>query len=359
MAESPYDTFHQQPSSADPNLDALLLDSPQSNFGEIHSFQQPATGNFGLFTPQATHLLANDTQSLPPFEAEEAQMSQSLATSAQAQNIFIQSTLILKASFLKTPAPSMGEVSRLAAQTGLDQYGVSTWFDIIRSLKANDGAKILPTPEVTQAILPQRSDFNVSENSPPPPMDLNTLRTTDRRNRPSQTKAATRRRSSPSRNLHPTKRQRKGQSEQRKTTNSTLNDQAKASRRRPSKVLGENQYCCPTCKFQTGIMDQWYTHQSRKHFPLEIFICGKKAGTKPCKKGPDSPCKRRDNFVTHLKDSHGYQLGETLNKEVSKRTVKVTGLFHDKCGFCSKTLDTREASMDHIGAHIESGAQRR
>ena len=102
-------------------------------------------------------------------------------------------------------------------------------------------------------------------------------------------------------------------------------------------------------------MDQWYTHQSRKHFPLEVFICGKKAGTKPCKKGPDSPCKRKDNFVSHLKDSHGYRLGEALDKENSKRTVKVTGLFHDKCGFCSKTLDTREASMDHIGAHIESG----
>ena len=355
MADSRYDTIFQQPSSADPNLDTLLLDSPLSNFDEMYPFRQPATGDFGLFTPQATRVLGNDTQSLPPFEAEEPRMSHSLATSAQAQNNFIQSTSILKASFLKTPTPSMGEISRLAAQTGLDQYCVSTWFDIIRSLKGNDGAKILPTPEVTQAILPQRSDFNVSENSPPPSMDSNTLRTRDRRNRPSQTKAATRRRSSPSRNLHPTKRHRKGQSEQRKITNSTINDQTKAPRRRPSKALGENKYRCPTCKFQTGIMDQWYTHQSRKHFPLEVFICGKKAGTKPCKKGPDSPCKRKDNFVTHLKDSHGYRLGEALNKEVSKRTVKVTGLFHDKCGFCSKTLETREASMNHIGAHIESG----
>ena len=112
MAESPYNTILQQPLSADPNLDALLQNSPQSKFDEMHSFRQPITGNFDLFTPQATHLLANDTQSLPPFEAEEAQMSQSLATSAQAQTFFIQSTSILKASFLKTPTPSMGEVSR-------------------------------------------------------------------------------------------------------------------------------------------------------------------------------------------------------------------------------------------------------
>ena len=350
MAESPFDTIHQQLSLADPNLDALLQNFPQSNL--MHPFRQPATGSLGLYTPQTTHLLANDTQSLPPFEAEEPQRSQSLATSE-----FIRSTSILKASFLKTPTPSIGEISQLAAQTGLEQYGVSTWFDIIKGLPATGGANILPTPVVTQAILPQQSGFNVSEDFPPPPMDSDILRTKDRRNRPSQTKAATSRGMSPSGNNHPSKRQRKGQSMQRESTNLTLNDQAEPSRRRPSKALGEKQYFCPTskCKFQTGMMDQWYTHQSRKHFPLEVFVCGKKAGTKPCRKGPDSPCKRRDNFVTHLKDSHGYQLGETLDREVSKRTVKVTGLFHDKCGFCSKTLDTRETSMDHIGAHIESG----
>ena len=46
-----------------------------------------------------------------------------------------------------------------------------------------------------------------------------------------------------------------------------------------------------------------------------------------------------------------------LDEEVSKRTVKVSGLFHDKCGFshCQITLDTREESMRHIGAHIENG----
>ena len=76
----------------------------------------------------------------------------------------------------------------------------------------------------------------------------------------------------------------------------------------------------------------------------------------PCNKGLGSPCKRKDNFVNHLKKSHGYQLGEALDKEISKRTTRVTGLFHDKCGFCSKTLDTRDMSMEHIGAHIKSGA---
>ena len=282
-------------------------------------------------------------------------MSQNMAAPAQAQNFFIRSTSVLKASFLKTPTPSMGEISQLAAQTGLDQYGVSTWFDIIRSLKGNDGAKILPTPEVTQAILPQRSDFNVSVDSPPPPMDSNTLRTLDMSTRPSQTKATTRRRRSSSGDSHPIKIQRKYQSSQSKCKILTPNDQAKISRRRPSKALAEKQYCCPACTFQAAKMDQWYTHQTRKHFPSEVFVCGINPGVKHCNKGPDSPCKRKDNFVTHLKESHGYQLGEALDKEVLKRTVRVTGLFHDKCGFCSKTLDTRETSMEHIGAHIESG----
>ena len=76
---------------------------------------------------------------------------------------------------------------------------------------------------------------------------------------------------------------------------------------------------------------------------------------KPCNKGPESPCKRKDNSVTHPKDSHGYQSGEPLAKEVSKRTIKVSGLFHDKCGFFLKTLDSRETSMKHVDAHIESG----
>ena len=102
-------------------------------------------------------------------------------------------------------------------------------------------------------------------------------------------------------------------------------------------------------------MDQWYTHQTRKHFPSEVFVCGINPGVKPSNKGSGSPCKRKDNFVTHLKESHGYQAGEALDNEVSKRTFRITGLFHDKCGFCSKTLDTRETSLEHIGAHIESG----
>ena len=193
MAEPLYGTILQQSSSPDTDLDSLLQDFSPSSFYEMHPSQQPATRSFGLFTPQATLLFANDTQSLPIFEAEEPPMSQTLAAPAQAQSFFIHSTSILKSSFLKTPTPSMGEFSQLAAQTGLEQYGVSTWFDIITSLMTTEGAKVLPTPEVTQAILPQRSDFNVSTDSPPPPMDSITLRTLDLNARPSQTKATIRR----------------------------------------------------------------------------------------------------------------------------------------------------------------------
>ena len=355
MMASSYGTILQHSVSPDTNPDALQQHFPQSGLGEKYAFRRPDTGNFGLFTPQATQLLATDTQRLPVCEAQETPMSHNLAASVEAQNFFIRTTSILKAGFLKTPTPSVVDIHQLAAQTGLDQYGVSTWFDIIRNLKEIEGANVLPTPEVTEAILPRRLDFNVSENSPPPPVDSNVLRTTDLRARPSQTKAATRLRRSSSGKSRPSKRQRKGQSLQSRCSTLTLKGQPKVSRRRPSQTLGHEQYCCPTCKFQTGEMDQWYTHQTRNHFPSEVFICGINPGMKPCNKGPNSPCKRKDNFVTHLRNSHGYQSGEVLEEEISKRAVKVTGLFHDKCGFCSKTLDTREKSMKHIGGHIQSG----
>ena len=262
MAESPYRTIPQQPLPPDTNLDSLQQDFAQPYIDDMPPLQQSATGSFGLFTPQATRSLAYVTRSPPVCEVEEQPMSQNLAASAH----FIHTTSILKASFLKTSTPSMGEIIQLAAQTGFNQYTVSTWFDIIRDLKRNDGAIISPTPEATQAILPRQSDFNMSENFPPP-TDSNIVRTMDPRTRPLQTEVATRLRSSSSGNSHPSKRQRKGQSSQSRCTTLTLNDQPNVSRGRPSKALEHKQYRCPTCKSQTGTMDDWYTHQTRTHFP--------------------------------------------------------------------------------------------
>ena len=134
-----------------------------------------------------------------------------------------------------------------------------------------------------------------------------------------------------------------------------MDDYGDSSYRYSGKALTQGQSCYPTCIFKTGKMDHWYTHQSRKHFPSEIFVCRMASGQKPCSKGLDDPFQRKDNFATHLKESHGYESGELIDEEVLRCTTKVTGLYHDKCGFCSKTLDTREDSVAHIDRHIEDG----
>lgn len=360
MAEHPDGSVPQQLPSLDQNLESLLQTSSPLAFPERPRFQQPATGSFCRRTPQTTRLLAEDLQSQPACDAEKTQISKTLAAPAQTQNFFIHTTSILKATFLRTSTPTDTEITQLAAETGLDKYGVYTWFDIVRGLSNVGGAKALPTPEVTQAYVPSISSFgNVSEVYPTPLIDLDpSCIVEDIPIWPPQTKAPRRQRRSWTNIPRPSKRQRKERLPQTKESSLVLENQLEFPQRQPSKASEKGQYYCPTCRFKTGKMDQWYTHQSRRHFPVEIFVCGINPREKPCNMGPEHPCMRKDNFITHLKHLHGFQPGQILDDEVSKRTVKVMGLFHDKCGFrfCQKTLDTREESMRHIGAHIESGA---
>ena len=113
---------------------------------------------------------------------------------------------------------------------------------------------------------------------------------------------------------------------------------------------------CPTCpplKSLSKSMDEWYSHQKRCHFPKQIWVC-RSAGQKSCK---IAPSKRQDNFRNHLKNTHGFTAGHELDFEVRKRTIKVNGLFHEKCGFCEQDLASWEASMLHIWEHVESGAR--
>ena len=358
MAAQPGGTNPQELLPPDMALDSLLQISPRTAFYSNYSFQQPTIRSIDRITPQTSRLLGEGPSNKPDFDGEQTQMSQtSAAASAQAQDFFIHSTSVLKATFLKTSTPSDAEISRLAAKTGLDEYRVSTWFDIIRSLSGDRGSNTLPTPELTQAYMPPNSNVGNMSNFPPAfPIDLGLSGTVENfPTRSSQTKTVRRRkRSSPS-NSQPSRRQRKEKASQNKNPSLALEYHRGLSPRHSGKVSEQGQYCCPTCKFKTKKMDQWYTHQSRKHFPSEVFVCRTDSGEKRCHKGPDDPCKRKDNFETHLKESHGYESGEALDKEVSKSTIKVTGLFHDKCGFCSLALNTREDSLEHIGRHIEEG----
>ena len=345
MAESSHDSVSYPPLSLGPDFDDPLQSDPQSDFHESPSLQQPSTESHGRFTPQFDWPFAEDLQGLPLSGLEVAQMSQSLAAPTQTQSSFIRLTSLLKDSFLETPTPSPSSRLGLAACTGLDLFDVSAWFDIIRSLTIDVRAKSCNMSNITQA--------SVSEIFP----NLNPPRNSARPIRPLRTSATSRQRRSSTDHSGPSKRRQNEDASQDKGSLRGLDSQQKISQQRPSKNSMEGPYCCPTtaCKFSTMNFDQWHTHQSRKHFPSEIFVCGINSCTKLCNKGPNNPCKRKDNFVTHLKDSHDYESGTALDQEVSKRTVKVTGLFHDKCGFCSETLETREASIEHIGDHIKSG----
>lgn len=344
-----------------PPLGLNLESSPQtSSHSTSHKspyFQQASTGSFSRPTPETIRLLAEDIGSQLAGEAAQTQMSQTLPAPTQAQN-FIRTTQILKDTFSRTSAPTDIEMSQLGAQTGLDKYDAFTWFDIMKTWLSDGGAKTLPTPEVTQAYLPQFSSFgNVSEVYSNPLIDLSRpCPVEDFPTWPSQTNSASRYKRSSTSNPRPSKRQRKDKPPQPEKSSLALDNQHDISQRPPDKASGKVQYCCPSCDFTTGRMDQWYTHQSRKHFPPEVFVCGINSRKKPCNRGAEHPFKRKDNFVTHLRAIHGFQQ-EMLDEEVSKRTVKVTGLFHDKCGFsyCQITLDTREESIKHIGDHIESG----
>ena len=337
MAESPHGSVSHMPLSLD--FDDFLQSNPRSNL------QQPSTESHDRLTPEINWSFAEAPQGLPLSGSEVAHMSQRLPAAAQSQHSFIRLTSFLKHRFLETPTPSPRERMRLAACTGLDQSDVSAWFDIIRSLMVHVGANSTPLPNVTQT--------RVSKLFP----NLNPLRNSARLSRLLGTSASSRQRRSSTDHSGPSKRRHIDDVSQDQDSLRALENQGEVSQRQSSKPSREGPYCCPTtaCKFSTMNFDQWHTHQSRKHFPSEIFVCGINSGTKPCNKGPDNPCKRKDNFATHLKESHGYEPGHALDQEVLKRTVKVTGLFHDKCGFCSETLDTREGSIEHIGHHIKSG----
>ena len=173
MAAHSESNIPQQPLSLDLDLDSLLQISPHMTFDEDHLSQQSTIRSFGRVTPQTTRLLTEDPQPQPNFNGDPIRTSiKTPAASAEVQDFFVYSTSILKASFMKTRNPSDTEISRLAVQTGLDEYRVCTWFDMIKGLPGDNGLKTLPTPEMTQAYVPPNSNVgNVFEFPPPVSID--------------------------------------------------------------------------------------------------------------------------------------------------------------------------------------------
>jgi predicted RNA-binding Zn-ribbon protein involved in translation (DUF1610 family) len=117
-------------------------------------------------------------------------------------------------------------------------------------------------------------------------------------------------------------------------------------------------YPCPDCgKFVA--VECWAEHIDRKHFPENVWECPKtnpRTGI-PCSSTPHyRPSYRHDNFATHLKGEHGCLDSEVVEL---KKTCKfeVTDFFHKVCGFCEKSLGTRDESLEHVKEHLREFSQ--
>lgn len=112
-------------------------------------------------------------------------------------------------------------------------------------------------------------------------------------------------------------------------------------------------YPCPDCQ-NLVLVERWAEHVNRKHFPKYVWECPKsnRQTGNPCSSSPNyRPAYRDDNFATHLKSEHN-----CLDAEVAelKKTCKfkVANFFHKTCGFCEKSLDSRDESIEHIKDHF-------
>jgi hypothetical protein len=112
-------------------------------------------------------------------------------------------------------------------------------------------------------------------------------------------------------------------------------------------------YPCPDCGNFVAV-ERWAEHVDRKHFPENVWECPKanRRTGKPCSSTPHyRPSYRHDNFATHLKGEHDCPDSEVAEL---KRTCKfeVTEFFHKVCGFCEKSLGTRDESLEHVKEHF-------
>ncbi len=343
-------------------------DSLESNFDEIQS-QEPNEDGRGLHGVSYGHDFLSHVPSIAvssldachgsfspslnssfePDNTPKMQKTQSLATPTSGRGLFLHQTFVLRTAFRRTPNPSDFEILNLCFETGLEEYQVHIWYQGERDLWSNITRIGLMTPETTRSdVLPSclcpnlNSGFDSvlhDENSSVQGLQTNA---TGQEMNPFFRDSRPRKRPGSSHNL---------------VSNLIAGDSQKRSRRRCDEESAEEQYPCPSCPSKYKTIDQWHTHQKRTHFPTELFICGISVGKKPCELPPTHHFKRKDNFKTRLKDSHGYGPGRALDEEISKRIFKIEGLFHDECGLCTKALRSHGESMGHISAHIESGAE--
>jgi hypothetical protein len=117
-------------------------------------------------------------------------------------------------------------------------------------------------------------------------------------------------------------------------------------------------YPCPDCGNFVAV-ERWAEHIDRKHFPENVWECPKtnRRTGKPCSSTPHyRPSYRHDNFATHLKGEHDCPDSEVVElKRICK--FEVTDFFHKVCGFCEKSLGTRDESLEHVKEHFREFSQ--
>lgn len=314
------------------------LESPEPHSGETLISSQPTT--------QWPHRLAGGFESFS--EGGDTQRTQSFAASSTICPSFLRQTSILRYAFRRTQNPFESEVLQLCNDTGLDKYQVYSWFEGERDLWRNPTANGFITPETTRSgVLP-------SNLYPDSVFDSNPVQHAgDSSDQVLQTNANAQQRELSIRGPRTRKRPRQAESLHNTASSLIAGDPQKRPRRESGDDSGEKQFSCPSCSSKSKTIDRWRTHQTRKHFPTKLYICRIKTS---CKLPSNKLFKTKDSFRNHLRNSHGYEPGKALDEEVSERTFKVTGLFHDECGFCpDKTLGSRGESMEHIMSHIRDG----
>jgi hypothetical protein len=282
----------------------------------------------------------------------------------KSRHNFLRSIYVLRNAFRQSSTPSQAEISQLAHETRLDPYEVSMWFDGERTQRDFwTSQNSLPTPQNSRKFADRSFIQDITSNSKSDLAALEVPSTIAQSKdddlmlgMPFQATAEPQR-SKVSAFKHSRKlQQERGSSRISGLTGpprKRIKKQYRSRRSNEDRDQDTSTFGCPTCPTLSKSIEEWYTHQKRCHFPKQVWVCGS-AGQKSCK---IPPSKRRDNFRSHLKNAHGFAVGDELDTEVRKRAVQVTGLFHEKCGFCPQALGTWETSMLHIWEHVEGGAR--
>jgi hypothetical protein len=114
-------------------------------------------------------------------------------------------------------------------------------------------------------------------------------------------------------------------------------------------------YSCPDCD-NILAADRWSEHVKRVHFPDQVWECPKinQRTRKPC----DSKAFfRPDNFATHLRGEHGCGVEEISQLKTACK-FRTKNLFHQVCGFCDDTFESRDESIEHIKNHFKEISER-